>query len=44
MATEFDRAITNPYGSEPQMKVIDVNPEGLKPFANHPFKLYEGQR
>lgn len=44
MATEFDRAILNPFGSEPQMKVIAISPEVLKPFANHPFKLYEGQR
>ncbi len=44
MATEFDRAILNPYGSEPQMKVIAVSPKVLKSFANHPFKLYEGQR
>lgn len=44
MATEFDRAILNSHGSEPQMKVIAVSPEGLKPFANHPFKLYKGQR
>lgn len=44
MATEFDRAIYNQHGSEPQMKVIAVSPEMLKPFANHPFKLYEGQR
>lgn len=44
MATEFDRAMLNPFGSEPQMKVIAISPEVLKPFANHPFKLYEGQR
>lgn len=44
MATEFDRAIYNQHGSEPQMKVIAVSPKVLKSFANHPFKLYEGQR
>lgn len=44
MAAEFDRAVFNSPGSEPQMKVMAISPEVLKPFVNHPFKLYEGQR
>lgn len=44
MATEFDKFTLNTHGSESQMRVIELRPERLKPFANHPFKPYDRPR
>ena len=44
MATEFDKHVFNTSDSQSQMKVIELSLEKLKPCADHPFKLYEGQR
>ena len=44
MATEFDKTTLNISGLESQMKIIELQPEQLKPFANHPFKPYDRPR
>ena len=44
MATEFDKTTLNISGLESQMKIIELQPEQLKPFASHPFKPYDRPR
>lgn len=37
-------AVTNPEDKKPYDDVKNIRIDKLKPFKNHPFKLYEGQR
>ena len=49
MAVEFNSNIIEPnrrksYQDSSRMKVIHIKLENLKPFSEHPFELYKGQR
>ena len=49
MAIGFDNSTMdpvrrNPDPNKPRRNVVYIKLERLKPFANHPFKLYEGQQ